>query len=293
MFFAKFLLIATIFADVIAGTWNLKWFPSGRAKHHAPQQVEEATIKSASSTIKSVINHFASQSTNSFNSILFLQEIRDVEIATNLVSSIGITNLSLASFTLFKDWDGRAIWQQCAIATTLPIIESSWSYWKRPRKINPPRGYAYALLDGGEDGIIACFCVHLKSNYGTTTAAKKKDARTKREVCAEQLVKIAKSLKTPEGKKVSKIIIAGDFNTDKWGKTFEEEKTHSILSDAMFINCFENVPLQDRWTYPSSTRRKESTLDYIYYRGFNESHAFYISPLTSISDHRMVLIRLD
>jgi endonuclease/exonuclease/phosphatase family metal-dependent hydrolase len=292
MFFAKLLLCVTLFADIIAGTWNLKWFPSSRAKHHAPKEVEQAAVKSAASTISSGVKYLSSQSTNNVGTILFFQEIRELDVATNLISSIGITNLNLASFTLFKDWDGRAIWQQSAIATTLPIIESSWSYWKRPRKINPPRGYAYALLDGESDGIIACFCVHLKSNYGTTTKAKKKDARQKREVCAEQLVKIAKSIKTPDGKKVSKIIIGGDFNSDKWSKTFEDEKTHSILSDAMFINCFENVPLDKRWTYPSSTRRKESTLDYIYHRGFSEMTSFFISPITPVSDHRMVIINL-
>jgi endonuclease/exonuclease/phosphatase family metal-dependent hydrolase len=291
MFFAKFIILSALFADIIAGTWNLKWFPSGRAKHYAQATIEESTIKSAASTIKEGVIKL-SKDDSLDGTILFLQEIRDLQTATNLISSIGITNLHLASFTHFKDWDGRAIWQQCALATTLPIIESSWSYWKRPHRITPPRGYAYALLDGGKEGLIACFTIHLKSNYGATTEAKKKDARIKREVCAQELIKISKSIKTPDDKKVSKIIIAGDFNTDKWSKTFEGEKTHTILEEGNFRNCFENLPLSERWTYPGTTRRKESTLDYIYHRGFNEMPDIYLTPLSSVSDHKMVLIRL-
>jgi endonuclease/exonuclease/phosphatase family metal-dependent hydrolase len=291
--FAKFLVIAAVFADVVAGTWNLKWFPSGRAKHNAPPSVEKATIESAGKAIRSSIGEMPSPPKDGDGTILFFQEIRDFKTATNLVNAIGLSNVNLACLSLFKDWDGRAIQQQCAIATTLPVIDSSWSYCKRPKKITPPRGYAYALLDGGKDGIVACFCVHLKSNYATTTKAKKEDAKKKREVCAEQLAKLAKSLKTPDGKKVSKVIIAGDFNIDKWDPILEDEKTHSILADASFANCFENVPLSGRWTYPGSTRRKDSTLDYIYHKGFDSASSLYVAPLKDFSDHRMVLLRLE
>ena len=55
----------------------------------------------------------------------------------------------MAAVSEFREHDNRLGWQQCGIASTLPVLDAGFSYWKRPRKIFPPRGYAYAILDGG------------------------------------------------------------------------------------------------------------------------------------------------
>ena len=55
-----------------------------------------------------------------------------------------------------------------------------------------PRGYAYALLDGGKEGRIACFCVHLKSNYGATKQETRAQNAQKREIVAKQMVDLTK-----------------------------------------------------------------------------------------------------
>ena len=281
------LVAASAAGDVLCGTWNLKWFPSGRAEHRASKRVESANIADAADVVREGLSL-----SKDAGVIIFFQELRDETACANLIKAVGMTNLVLASVTAFRDWDRRLMWQQCGIATTLPVVESSWSYWKHPRKIYPPRGYAYAVVDAGKDGLIACFCVHLKSNYGATKAETRAQNAQKREISAQQLVDLAKKVETDDGRKVKRVVIAGDFNTDPLGKRFSGEKTVQILVDAGFTNCFEGMPLEKRGTHPGTTRYPDSTLDYICHRGFAGSDEPVLSPEVPLSDHRMVWLRL-
>ena len=49
---ALLLLAATAQGDVLCGTWNLKWFPSGRAEHRASPRVEKANIADAADVVR-------------------------------------------------------------------------------------------------------------------------------------------------------------------------------------------------------------------------------------------------
>ncbi len=280
------LIFNLFFCDILCGTWNMKWFPSGRAEHRASARVEQANIADAADVVR------AGLATGNSGSILFFQEMRDEAACSNLVAAIGVTNLSLASVSAFLDWDRRLMWQQCAIATTFPVLDSSWSYWKHHKRIYPPRGYAYAVVDAGKDGIIACYCVHLKSNYGATKPEIRAQNAQKRELAATQLVDLSKKIVLPDGRRVNRVLIAGDFNTDPHLKRFAEEKTLPILVSAGFVDCFADLPLDKRTTHPGSTRFPDSTLDYILYRGFSTASSPVISPEVPLSDHRMVWLTL-
>ena len=218
--------------------------------------------------------------------------LRDDSACSNLLVAVGATNLTLASVSSFRDWDRRLLWQQCAIATTYPVLDSSWSYWRRPKHVFPPRGFAYAIVDAGQDGVIACYCVHLKSNYGATKPEIRAQNATKREVVATQLVDLSKKIVLRDGRHVDRVIIAGDFNTDPHLKRFAEEKTLPILVSAGFVDCFADRPVDRRTTHPGSTRFPDSTLDYILYRGFSSASQPFIAPEVPLSDHRMVWITL-
>ncbi len=288
---AAFLVIlaSVLHADVLVGTWNLQWFPSGRAEHRASPRVEAATIQDAADLVRTEL---AARRRPEDHVILFFQELRDESVCSNLVATIGEKSLALASVSAFRDFDRRLGWQQEGIVTDLPVLETGFSYWRRSKKILPPRGFAYALLDGGEDGLIACYCVHLKSNYGATKPEMREANKVKRELAMEQIVALTKKLSAPDGRMVSRIVVAGDFNTDPFGGKFEGEKTVSILTAAAFVNCFEGVPLSERGTHPGNTRYPDSTLDFIFHRGFKEQADCRLSPAVPISDHRMVWLRL-
>ena len=279
---AKLLLIAS----VLVGTWNLQWFPSGRAEHRASQRVEQANIKDAAETIRSGFG-------NRKGVVLFFQEMRSSEVATNLVAEIGHDGLQLAVASAFRERDRRLGWQQVAIATDYPVLDSSYAYWKRSKGVFAPRGYAYALLDCGADGVVACYAVHLKSNYGAKTDEQKKLNSATREICTAQIVEMAKKLRAPDGRKVSRVVVAGDFNADSFTTNDADEATFKNLLEAEFSNCWTGAPLSERGTHPGRYRWPDSTLDYVFHRGFARQTMRRLSPLVPLSDHRMAWVELE
>ena len=269
---------------VLCGTWNLKWFPSGRAEHRASERVEAANLADAAELIRKGLDVRAA---TGGGVVLFFQEMRDGNVFSNLVAAIGWNGLKMASVSSFREHDNRLGWQQCGIASNLPVLDSGFSYWKRPQKVFPPRGYAYALLDGGDDGLIACYCVHLKSDYGATTGEMRRANRRKREVCAEQLVAAAKKLKSPDGRPVRHVLIGGDFNADPSSPRYGDERTAAILIEAGFKDGWGGVPLSERVTHPGSRRNPDSTIDFVYGKGFKACTMHTADPEIPLSDHRM------
>ena len=140
------LLASAVSADVLTATWNIRWFPSGRAEHRAPPEVEKATVQGAAELVRSEL---AKRRKPSDHVILFFQEMRDESACSNLVAAIGDKTLSLVSMSAFREFDRRLGWQQSGIVSDLPVVEASFSYWRRSHKVLPPRGFTYALLDGG------------------------------------------------------------------------------------------------------------------------------------------------
>ena len=268
-----------IFA-VLAGSWNLKWFPSGRAEHRASARVESANIADAADVIRSNLK--------GSGRIMFLQEMRDAKACTNLVVAIGDTNLKVAVASAFRDFrDNRLQWQQLGIVTDLPVIKAEWRYSKKADGMFVPRGYAYALLDGGEEGRIACFCVHLKSNYGAKKAAKKKENMLKREAAIRQILAAAEKCGA------DRILIAGDFNSDRFQRAFKDERMFPMLESAGFKDGWEGTDPSQRGTHPGSSRYPDSTLDYVFYKGYSRCASRSLAPAVPVSDHRMLAMKFE
>ena len=268
-----------IFA-VLAGSWNLKWFPSGRAEHRSSARVESANIADAADVIRANLK--------GAGRVLFLQEMRDAKACTNLVVAIGDTNLKVAVVSAFRDFrDNRLQWQQLGIVTDMPVLKTEWKYSKKADGMFVPRGYAYALLDGGEEGRIACFCVHLKSNYGAKKAAKKKENMLKREAAIRQVLAAA------ENCGADKILIAGDFNSDRFQRAFKDERIFSMLESAGFRDAWEGTDPSQRGTHPGSSRYPDSTLDYVFYKGYSWCASRFLAPIAPVSDHRMLTMKFE
>ena len=283
------ILAWVVSADVLTGTWNMRWFPSGRAEHRASPRVEEATIQDAADLVR---DGLAKRRRQGDHVILFFQELRDESVCSNFVATIGDKTLAVASVSAFRDFDRRLGWQQSGIVTDLPVVDASFSYWRRSKTVLPPRGFTYALLDGGADGLIACYCVHLKSNYGATKPEIREANQQKRELAMEHFRTLTKKLTASDGRRVTRFILAGDFNTDPFSNVFKGERTIDILTEAGFVNCFAGMPLEARGTHPGNTRYPDSTLDFIFHRGFAGQSDCDLSPAVPLSDHRMVWLRL-
>ena len=155
------------YGDVLVTTWNMKWFPSGIADLRNDDAAERKTIAGAGRLLSDA---FREQTRKSGADLIVLaQEVRDAETMTNYVKAAGIKGLKVVSVSHFKDGD-VPIWQQVAILSTLPVLDAGFATWAKGIGVSIPRGFAYALLDGGKEGPIACFSLHLKSNVNRTSA---------------------------------------------------------------------------------------------------------------------------
>lgn len=292
-----------LFANLLVGTWNLRWFPTGAAEPNplmsAAEQQQEET-RNVMETARVVREELRGQRPGE-HVILFFQELRDEAACTNLLAHIGSTNqLRLACVSKFEVAKGSPVLQQDGIFTDLPILDAGWSRWRWPsgqkkgeKPIMPPRGYVFALLDGGADGVIACYGVHLKSNYAATADDEIAANRVKRERAVEQLVELTKKIKLADGRHVTRMVIAGDFNTDVFSSAYAGERTIPLLTAAGYLNGLASAASDQRGTYPRFGKYADETLDYIFHRGFLAQTERWLSPQNEVSDHRMLWLRLE
>lgn len=267
-----------VIAAVVVGTWNGNWFPSGRAEHRAHPDVEAATISAAANMLASGLRAVDPEGTNDV--VLCLSEIRGPRAASNLVAQIGRPGLRVAVVSGYRRRD-RFDQQQDVIATTLPVAEAHWSRWRGSGKATPPRGYAFAALVVAPATTANVYAVHLKSNYGSTTAEIAAANRAKRTASIEQLLAAEKSRR---GRHERPVVVAGDMNADRWVRKFEGEELFALLDAAGFSNPLGDLPPNARGTHPSK-KWGDSALDYVFLRGLKSVRLPHIEPNDGLSDH--------
>ena len=278
---------AAILLALVVGTWNGEWFPSGRAEHRASEDVERATVRAAGQMMREGIAKIDPSGTEDI--VLCLNEIRDLESAEALCREIGRTNLSVAIVSGYRRRD-RFDQQQDVIMTTLPVARATWSRWKVWKDDTPPRGYARADVVVSPSVTATVYAVHLKSNYGQTSDAIAKSNRLKRGRAIGQLVE---QEQPKRGKYRAPVVIAGDFNADRFSEEFKEEHVFRTLAAAKFEDAFEGVERPRRITFPGSgSRRSGSTLDYVMSRGFTQECPPIVVSALRLSDHDAVFVRL-
>lgn len=270
-------MIKLILAAVIIGTWNGNWFPSGRAEHRAHPKVEEATIVAAAEMLSKGIAALDEGGTNDV--VIILNEMRSPEVVSNLVERMSKPNLHVASVSRYRRRD-RFDQQQDAIITTLPVVDAGWGVWPAKKKVKAPRGTAFSTLIFPNSVTTEVYAVHLKSNYGATNAALKKENAAKRAIAIEDLLERAGKKK----RKVSAMIIAGDFNSDRDKKEFAEETMFADLEKYGFIDFSRLMPEAERYSHPNK-RWGNSLLDYIFVRGLEAKGRTIRISAEELSDH--------
>ena len=270
-----------IFALAV-GTWNLKWFPSGRAEHRAPDEVEARTIADAGKMLREGLAKADPSGTNDV--ILCLNEIRGPKVAKALCDAIGRTNLNIAVVSGYRRRD-RFDQQQDVIATTLPVAEANWSRWKNARAMTPPRGYARARIVVSPTVTATVYAVHLKSNYAQTNDDIAYTNRVKR---AKAVGPIVEQEAQRRGRPRSPVIVAGDFNADCWSESFKADTIFALFDEAGFKNALSLLPSDERVTHPGRGKWGDSALDYIMFRGLSPKGLPVIVPAKGISDHNAV-----
>lgn len=282
---------AFLVAAVTVGTWNGKWFPSGRAEHRAAPAVEARTIARAGDMLRKGLEKADPHGTNDV--ILCLNEMRGAKTVEALRDAIGMSNLTVAVVTAYRRRD-RFDMQQDAILTTLPIVSANWSKWKRAKDETPPRGFAKAcvVLPGAITSTV--YCVHLKSNYGQTSERKARLDRAKRSRAIAQLAALERPRRGGKSK-TSPVILAGDLNADKWSEDFRKDTIFDVLDKAGFSTPLSLLPEALRATYPKRGKWGGTTLDYVFLRGIAPVAGSMPLILSSegLSDHDAVFVTIE
>ena len=290
------LLAATAWAAVASAksvtftTWNMKWFPSGRMDLRVSAAYEEFKIAKAGSVLSNAV---ASVGGPADGIVLFVQEMRDTDVCTNLVAKTGLPKMQLAAVSKFKDAYGYPLWQQCAIATDLPVVESGYMSWQSEPHVAMPRGFTFAVVGSGDE-LIACFAVHLKSNVNFSGEELENQRNIyKREYAARQILEKLRELTGRYGKNLTRAVVAGDFNTNEDDERFVSEETLLSFYGAHFRSCFRGLKKEQCVTHPGEGKYPDCTFDHILYRGFGDIQSRKIGVGAPISDHNPVSLRLD
>lgn len=291
-----FLLLMILFmtlcsgGDVLITTWNMKWFPSGKANVRNEDVLEKMAIAEAGKILAGAVEDQTRRSAADL--IVLGQEVRDAEAMSNYVHAAGIEGLKVVAVSNFLDGD-IPLWQQVAIMTTLPVIDSGFAIWSKGGGVSIPRGFAYALLDGGAKGPIACFSLHLKSNLNQSgTDVENQRNIYKREAASAQILAVVKKMKDAFPDKELRIVIGGDFNTNDDDLEYVSESTIRSFYGAHFRSCFRDLKKEQKITHPAANGFPDATFDYILYRGFERIVSRKIYPGKPVSDHNLVALRL-
>lgn len=276
--------------DVIVTTWNMKWFPSGLVDLRNSEAAEKATIAKAGRMLSDAVQDQSRKSRADL--IVLAQEVRDAESMSNYVAAVDIKGLKVVSVSHFKDGD-VPVWQQVAILSTLPVLDAGYATWARGIGVSIPRGFAYALLDGGKRGPVACFSLHLKSNLnrsGTDIEGQKNIY--KREAAAAQVLAVVRKMRDGLPGKELRVVVGGDFNTNDDDLEYVSEATLRSFYGAHFRSCFRDWRKEQKVTRPGTNGFPDMTFDYILYRGFERIVSRKIYPGAPLSDHNLVALRL-
>ena len=155
------------------------------------------------------------------------------------------------------------------------------------------RGFAYALLDGGKKGPIACFSLHLKSNVNRSGSNLEGQKNIyKREAAAAQVLAVVRKMRDGLPGKELRVVVGGDFNTNDDDLEYVSEATLRSFYGAHFRSCFRDLKKSQKITHPGTNGFPDATFDYILYRGFERIVSRKIYPGAPLSDHNLVALRL-
>lgn len=269
--------------EIRVADWNICWFPSGRPEP-SDELAELITIRAAAKVVRKLEPH-----------ILCAEEIRSADIAERFAQAIKLPDFRLAVCSAYTNYDGTAGTQQTAVFSTFPVLKSKCDAWHTVGYIDPPRGYAFALLDA-PGGPIGVFAIHLKSNYVNPDAENPDKLayinRLKRQFASDQVRALVDEwLASGFVPADTRFLVAGDFNTAEHDKRWRGETTLSAFRKAGWRSCYDGMKREDCYTLPADPLYGYDavTFDYIFTRGFAGQRATQIHPVPGrISDHAVV-----
>ncbi len=289
-------------------SWNMRWFPTGYPTFNPLTESEEKVFlpefngkKTKKLTEKQLdrintrIDEIAAFIKEEEADIIMLQEVRSGEILNRLTGHKNIgKKWCINVCTEFTTSTNAAVpAHQNAIISRFKAVDAGWREWKDENGIKPPRGFVWAVFEC-DSALIATIGVHLKSNYIDQKEPDKeeiaKNNRALRELSAKQLNDFTQELKSRDysGRKITDVIIGGDFNTSVFDKNYDGEKTIPTLLESGFKDCFEGVV--HRNTMNATKKYPATCFDYLLHLGQAETFSPVVSKKHFTSDHKMISV---
>ncbi|MEZ5406209.1 MAG: endonuclease/exonuclease/phosphatase family protein [Verrucomicrobiia bacterium] len=281
----KFLVILLLCLWVVQSsaltvvTWNLEWFPGGKANSTPEEQ--QVHMKAAKAALKQL------------NPDVFIGiEMKDESSFKKLISAVpGLKSHVVSNFRVSNNQKGL---QQIGIASRWP----AQSAWAEPwiNVVNKlPRGFSFTALENtNTHKFLMVYGLHLKSNLNRGKGDKEDQAnRASRNESARQLIIHTESMeKIYKKENIEGWVIGGDFNTNDDGQ-FANDHVIANFEEAGFWNTWKNVPKEKRLTWTGKGRYKPTTFDYILLKGLGKPSAVAPTNFLQVSDHLPVIVTLS
>lgn len=271
-------LLGTVSAladEITVVSWNLQWFP-GRVPY-ARREARQEHLAAAQAKLREL------------NPDIFIaQEVTSERAFRDLVAAVPGLQVHVVSH-FDRGTSPKA--QQVGIASRL-TSRSAWSAsWDAAGAVQPPRGYAVAVLETASAETVLVYGVHLKSNRTDGPSLTLTDCIAQREEATRQLLAHLQVMSDVyRGGLPVACIVGGDLNTNGEQPELAGERTLAWLKEGGLVDAWRDTPPDQRITWVGSADFAPRTFDYLFTRGW-ESRAATVDT-SAISDHHAVVGRL-
>jgi endonuclease/exonuclease/phosphatase family metal-dependent hydrolase len=257
-------------------SWNIEWYPGKKNFARGEEMREHAKIVQAE---LEKLNP----------DILLAQEMRDWDSFARLTDVV--PDLRPAVVSAFTSRRTGEYWrQQLGIASKLPVMAAWSERWQMQDEIQPPRGFAAALIRLPGPGMrhLLVYSLHLKSNLSSNEEEAELNYRERDESIRQVLAHIDEMQQNAFKGTIVGVIVGGDFNTNQDGQF--GDKVMEMMAEAGFHQTWGRTAKADRATWRGSDRFEPTTFDHIFTLGLGKLQAEMVTVPDETSDHWPVRI---
>jgi endonuclease/exonuclease/phosphatase family metal-dependent hydrolase len=262
--------------DLSVVTWNIEWYPGKKNYSRGSEMVAHAAI--------------VQRELKKIDPDIFLaQEMRDWNSFARLTDVVrGLRPAVVSAFTSRRS--GEYWRQQLGIASKWPVTAAWSERWSMENDIQPPRGFAAAVIDlpGEENRRLLVYSLHLKSNLSDDEETAQKNFKERDESIRQLLAHMRDMKANAFADSIIGVIVGGDFNTNQDGQ-FGDNVT-KLMEDAGFHQSWGRTPKAARATWRGSERFQATTFDHIFTLGLGKPQAEMLTVPDETSDHWPVRI---
>jgi endonuclease/exonuclease/phosphatase family metal-dependent hydrolase len=264
--------------DLTVVSWNIEWYPG--KKNHA----FGADMKAHSAIVQSELKRIDPD-------IFLAQEMRDWDSFARLTDVVrGLRPAVVSAFTSRRT--GEYSRQQLAIASKLPVMAAWSERWTLQNDLQPPRGFAAAMIRLPGPGVrhLLVYSLHLKSNLAADEEATGLNFQERDESIRQLLAHIRDMTENAFKGTIVGVIVGGDFNTNHDGQ-FGDNVTQ-MLVEAGFHQTWGRTAKANRATWRGSAQFEPTTFDHIFTLGLGKPQAEMLTVPEETSDHWPVKITI-